>query len=83
VLQVGSRTSIETFDGEEISRRPQLAVLLRDQPEPADRAFRLLTCELVGPLEGVIRPHRGTVNFSFPAARQIFERCGYTVFSRD
>jgi hypothetical protein len=83
VVQVRLRTCIDILDGTEISRRPQLAVLLRDQPEATEPAFRRLTRELAGPLDGVIRPHGGTVNFSFPAARRIFERCGYIVFARD
>jgi hypothetical protein len=37
----------------------------------------------VDPLENVVKPHNGTVIFSMPAARHIFDRHGTVVFSRD
>jgi hypothetical protein len=83
VTQVRLRMCVELLDGVEIARRPQIAVLFRDQPEPSDLAFRVLTRELVAPLERLIQPEGGTVMFTFPAARRIYQQCGYIVFSRD
>jgi hypothetical protein len=83
VARARLRICIELLEGTEISRRPQVAVMLREQREPSDPGFRRLVRELVGPLESVVKPHDGTVILSMPAARKIFERHGITVFSRN
>ncbi len=56
VTQVRLRTCVEVLDGVELSRRPQIAVLFRDQPEPSDRGFRALA--RVGPPARAVAPTR-------------------------
>ena len=83
VVAARLRICIESLNDVGASRRPQIVLALRDQPERDDPRFFQVARVLTELLQPVAEALEGTVSLSTPAGRREFDRYGDIVFSRE